>query len=409
MPCNSPNKVFYTGINPETGKRKILYTSRFVDYIWRRSPDDRWQLGTLSEARTDTHGTRNPSTYKNILSGLVAPAGGQLITDSDLVPCGQCIGCRLDKSREWAARCMLEAKNYPKNSCWFVTFTYDDDHLPPYGRDIQVQDNNGKKIWKHVDEEVVNDLTGEIKHPPFRSVSKREHQLLMKRIRKHYGNDIRFLMSGEYGSKSFRPHYHYILFGIQFDDLVFYKSNWRGDIMYNSDSLVKNVWSKDAKGRWSDGSDGREVTPVGYVVLAPLSFDSANYVARYTMKKAHDLQKDEYIKLGVEPEFCLMSRRPGLGKEYFDDNYECIYECDEIILPGADGAFTVKPPTYYDTLLDKLDPGAMDHIKDKRRSIGDDAADTLAYRNPGLDMEDVYEASSRRLENKVIFKKRGEI
>lgn len=410
MPCNSPNKVFYTGINPETGKKKILYTSRFVDYIWRRSPVDRWQLGTIQESSTQTHGTKNEAVYKEVLSNLKPPAGGQLIIDSDLVPCGQCIGCRLDYARQWATRCMLEVKQYPKNSCWFVTFTYDDDHLPEYGRDVQVTDpDTGKKSWQHIQDEIVNPITGEYKHPPLRSVSKYEHQKLMKRIRKHYGNDIRFFMSGEYGEKSFRPHYHYLLFGVQFDDLVLYKSNFRGDPMYNSDSLVKNVWSKDAEGRWSDGSDGREVTPVGYVVVAPVTFDTANYVARYTLKKAKSLSKEAYEELGIEPEFCLMSRRPGLGKEYFEDNYEYIYECDEINLPGFDGSITVKPPAYFDTLLDKLDPESAADVKSKRRNISELAADTLAYRNPGLDLEDVYSASSRRLENKVIFKKKGEI
>ena len=415
MPCNSPNRVFYTGINPETGKKLIFYTSRFVDYIWRRDPESPWQTARLPESQTQLHGTKNEAVYRNALNKLVAPPGGQLIIDSDLVPCGQCIGCRLDYCRQWATRCMLEAKDYPKGSCWFVTFTYDDEHLPEYGRDVKVnnyyltRDVNNKEhrvkideskpfqYWKHIDDELVNPITGEIKHPPLRSVSKKTHELLMKRIRKRYGDGIRFFMSGEYGDKSFRPHYHYLLFGIQFNDLVFYKRNWRGDLFYNSPSFERATWTDDKGDR------------LGYVVLSPLSFDNANYVARYTLKKAKMIQKDEYKKLGIEPEFCLMSRKPGIGKEYFEDNYEYIYQTDEIILPGHDGAITVKPPSYYDTLYDKLDSESMDSVKDKRRCISDDAAYNLAYRNPGLDLEDVYESANRRLQNKVIFKKKGEL
>lgn len=412
MPCNSPNKVFYTGINPETGKKKIFYTSRFVDYIWRYDPDDRWKTGRYPGSYTATYGKKNEAVYKADLDGLKPPSGGQLITESDLVPCGQCIGCRLDYSRSWAARCMLEAKSYPKGSCWFVTFTFDDEHLPPYGRDIRVKNYwtetvDDKEIrhkideskpfqyWDHVDQEVVNAITGEIKHPPFRSVSKKTHTNLMKKIRNNYGKDVRFLASWEYGSKSFRPHGHYLFFGLQFNDLVLYANNWRGDPMYNSDTFVEKVWS-DKQGR-----------PLGHVVIAPLSFDSANYVARYTLKKAHDIQKDEYLQLGVEPEFVVMSRKPGIGKAYFDNNYEVIYECDEIIVPGADGAITLSPPPYYDTLLERIDPKAIDDIKAKRRIISNDAANTLAYRNPGIDMEDVYESADRRFKNKVIFKKKG--
>ena len=46
------------------------------------------------------------------------------------VACGQCIGCRLERSRQWAVRCMHEASMHMFNS--FVTLTYDDDHLPEY-------------------------------------------------------------------------------------------------------------------------------------------------------------------------------------------------------------------------------------------------------------------------------------
>ena len=92
MPCNSPNRVFYTGINPETGKKLIFYTSRFVDYIWRRDPESPWQTARLQESQTQLHGTKNEAVYRNALNKLVAPPGGQLIIDSDLVPCGQCIG-----------------------------------------------------------------------------------------------------------------------------------------------------------------------------------------------------------------------------------------------------------------------------------------------------------------------------
>ncbi len=47
------------------------------------------------------------------------------------VPCGHCIGCRLQHAQEWAIRCMHECDNSPENC--YITLTYDDEHLPPGG------------------------------------------------------------------------------------------------------------------------------------------------------------------------------------------------------------------------------------------------------------------------------------
>ena len=113
------------------------------------------------------------------------------------LPCGQCIGCRIDYSRQWANRCLLELKYH--DSAWFCTFTYDDDHVP---RTYYPDPETGEAI-------------------PALTLQKRDFQLLMKRIRKKFENDkIRFFMSGEYGSQTFRPHYHAILFGLHLDDLL---------------------------------------------------------------------------------------------------------------------------------------------------------------------------------------------
>lgn len=47
--------------------------------------------------------------------------------DTFLIPCGQCVGCRLDYSRRWATRLMLELECH--TSAFFLTLTYDDDHI----------------------------------------------------------------------------------------------------------------------------------------------------------------------------------------------------------------------------------------------------------------------------------------
>lgn len=352
MSCTSPNKVFYVGINEESGKKKILFTSRHVDFLYRRSFGEPWQKATgldPDKAKAD---------------------GYEVITSCDKVPCGQCMSCRLDYARQWASRCMLEMKKHDPNKCWFVTLTYDEEHLPAA-------------------REFLHPVTGEYKLSKFHSVNKKDHQDFMKRLRKEYGQGIRFFMSGEYGDVTYRPHYHYALFGIELNDLEFYKKNWRGEYYWNSPKL-------------------REVWKNGEVIVAKLEFDSANYIARYITKKQKGLNADMYEKIGIDPEFCLMSRRPGIGKDYFDKNYEVLYETEEIILPGKNGSVVSRIPRYYDSLLDKISPERMEEIKRDRKERAEEAEEFRHYRTPLVDDEDLFSSRDRRVKNKIILKKKGD-
>ena len=136
-----------------------------------------------------------------------------------VIPCGRCIGCRADYARKWADRMMLELETSGKGV--FVTLTYAGD-LP-----------------LSIDEE-----TGEIKGP---AVSKRDCQLFMKSLRKHFqGVKVRFFLSAEYGPKNCRPHYHAILFGIgleDFPDRVVSGKNGLGQLYYESE-ILRNIWSR---------------------------------------------------------------------------------------------------------------------------------------------------------------------
>lgn len=144
------------------------------------------------------------------------------------VPCGQCVNCRLNHSREWAIRCTHEAQMWDQNC--FITLTYNDENLP----------EGGTLVRKHLTD-------------------------FFKRLRKHFtGRTIRYFACGEYGSKLQRPHYHVILFNLDFEDKRLYK---HGDFpLYNSDTLSR-LW------------------PMGFSVLAGFSFESAAYTARYCVKK----------------------------------------------------------------------------------------------------------------------------
>lgn len=221
------------------------------------------------------------------------------------LPCGNCVECRLDYARNWSNRLMLESYDYPENEKYFLTLTYNDDNIS------NNESDKNKNIY---------------------SLRKRDVQLFFKRLRKDlfvkhgFYPKIRYYASGEYGDKSFRPHYHIIIFGLSISDITLYKTSSQGFNYYISEWL-SNIWQK------------------GYVVIAPFSWQTANYTARYVMKKHKGKDKDFYDKLGVEPEFSLVSRRPGIGFNYYKKNLKNIYMHDEIYMNDIDkGGMIFRPP-----------------------------------------------------------------
>lgn len=245
------------------------------------------------------------------------------------LPCGGCIGCRLKKSREWAIRCYHEAQMHDDNS--YVTFTYDDDHLP---------------------------LAGSLRH--------RDWQLFMKRFRKKRGH-TRFFMCGEYGEKRWRPHFHAILFGQDFADKCFYKYNKQGDPLFTSATL-DSIWQQ------------------GACYLGAATFTSAAYVARYIMKKQTGKNAESHYRLAepvicpetgevieaLKPEYCRSSQTgplKGLGYTWLRKFKRDVFPCDFVVVEGR--KFPI--PRYYEKVLTEEDPEIMDEIKHLRylRSVED--------------------------------------
>ncbi|MDO5343060.1 MAG: replication initiation protein [Bacteroidia bacterium] len=220
------------------------------------------------------------------------------------IPCGQCIGCRLEKSRQWAMRCVCESSLWDYNI--FLTLTYDNEHLPA-------------------------DL----------SLHKDHLQKFMKRLRKEFGDGIRFYACGEYGNLNERPHYHLILFNFRLLDAE--PIRYKPSPLFISPSLSK-LW------------------PFGFHSFGSVTFDSAAYVARYCTKKlTGDLAEEHYH--GREPEFALMSRRPGIGHDWLQKYQSDVYPNDFVVMRGG---LKLKPPTYFDNLYDKFTSN-LDAVKVERR------------------------------------------
>ena len=231
------------------------------------------------------------------------------------IPCGQCIGCRLEYSRSWAVRCCHEASLHIFNS--FITLTYDPAYLPADG-----------------------------------SLDIEHFQKFMKRLRKKlHPLKIRFFHCGEYGDKTRRPHYHALIFGYSFPDRKLLKKSKSGDL-YTSELLTK-VWG------------------LGHASVGDLTFESAAYVSRYIMKKVNgDRAKSHYEAIdydtgeifNLKPEYVSMSRRPGIASRWFDEYKNDVYPSDTISIGGR----LFRPPKYYDKIMKSLAPEMMEQIIEDR-------------------------------------------
>lgn len=263
-----------------------------------------------------------------------------------LVPCGHCIGCRLDYSKQWANRLMMELQYH--DSAYFCTLTYDDDHVPK--------------------SEYVDPETGEV--CTSLTLRKRDFQLFMKRLRRAFPNDkIRFFACGEYGSDTFRPHYHAIIFGLHLSDLTVYKRSPQGFVYYNSDSF-SDCWSVPR----SDPADR-----LGFAVVADVDWNTCAYTARYVSKKLFGKMKQFYEDHGLEEPFSLMSRKPGLAYQYYLDHPEGMLNDRFVIKNGRE----VKPPRYFSKLFEIDNPEESAIMKEQRSKVG------AAYQKLQLDRTDL--------------------
>lgn len=243
------------------------------------------------------------------------------------VPCGKCIGCRLDYSRTWANRCSVEAKQYKYN--YFLTITYNDANVPiGYKGNYTLDPDDFTKFMKRLRKNF------NVEYKKYCQVNNLKYENV----------NIRFFACGEYGEKTFRPHYHCILFNCPLFDLS-------EEFPVNEDGVEKKVKKFGSNGERLYYSKFLEsVWNRGNIQVGNFSWQSCSYVARYVMKKAKGNTSAIYEKLGVVPEFLRMSRKPGIGRNYFEENREKIYDTHELILSNGDHVIVSAPPRYYDKL-----------------------------------------------------------
>lgn len=164
------------------------------------------------------------------------------------VPCGKCPQCGVNRRSEWSTRLHYEARRHVDAK--FVTLTY----------------ANYALHWAHGQSQLC----------------KRDLQLWFKRLRKA-GHKVRYYAVGEYGSSTYRPHYHVILFGSV------------------PDSELEKAWCQE----------GKNPKPLGHIHVGKVEPGSIMYCLGYLVNAKAPLM----VHNRVRP-FSLMSRKPGIGASY---------------------------------------------------------------------------------------------
>jgi hypothetical protein len=213
-----------------------------------------------------------------------------------------------------------------------VTLTYNDAHLP---------------------------------QPEYPTLRKDHFQKFMKRLRKAFHpRKIRFYHCGEYGEKYNRPHYHALLFGLDFKDKKLWKMTKQGDPLFTSQTL-SDLWSCDC-------CSPRQ--PLGFCSLGAVTFKSAAYCARYIMKKQkgesasthYTLITPDGVVLERLPEYTTMSRRPGIAADWYRKFRNDIYPDDFVVHDNS----KYRPHRFYDRQLEADDPMALRRLKGQRTAAG---------------------------------------
>lgn len=360
MTCYHPAKGFIVGFNSSTQKKQIVYCSWSVDHVE--------VLGTVRKLNESTGELERVKQFKRVYEHGQKYPESMVIRNYIELPCGKCIGCRLKYSRDWATRMMCELKCTENGKACFITLTYDDAHVP-------------FSLYKDADTgDYVESLT----------LRKRDYQLFMKRLRKHYQDEllcdedgnvvydedgkpkkvkIRFYACGEYGSKTFRPHYHAILYGVDFSEDRYPWSRSKTGFIYYRSPTLECLW------------------PYGNSLVCDVSYDTCAYVSRYVTKKLNGKAAEYYEYFNIQPEFSTMSLKPGIGREYYELHKHDIYENDEMFLSDANGGKRVRPPRYYDKLFDVEYPYLSSRIKSAHAKMVDNISSQMLEKYDGTYLE----------------------
>ena len=231
----------------------------------------------------------------------------------------------MERARCWSVRCSDEIQMYPDSS--FITLTFNDESLRKLSPDSSLDLDHYQRFIKRI----------------------RDDDRLFRIRQGLPPRDIRYFVCGEY-MKSWRPHYHLLIFNYDISDLQYLKTV-NGNHYFISDYMRK-MW------------------PYGFHVIGKANYETAGYIARYCLKKVNGSQAETHYKrvncfgdeVQLKPEFLKMSNRPGIGAQWFHRYWRDIYPHDYKVVKGR----KTRPPRYYDKLLQRYQPEMYQFVKNQR-------------------------------------------
>jgi hypothetical protein len=282
------------------------------------------------------------------------------------IPCGHCIGCKKEKARQWAVRASHEASLYDDNA--FITLTYNNEHLPQ-GQNCDECAKNSLEVFKACEGKY-----------NYYTICQRDVTLFLKRLRDKLGK-FRYFGCTEYGDDGERPHAHILLFGLDFKDKqVLTRDKNTGGAKYFISETLTDIWGK------------------GYTLIAPVVYETAQYVAGYVYKKVGkkyqqyanrifnyiDYQTGEYRIIYLKPydrinpitgnvytvgdEKQFMSRRPGIARKWLEQNVGDLLHDGTIHINGQRHGST----KYYDRFMEKEYPKRFKELKAQRAAYAEE-------------------------------------
>lgn len=227
------------------------------------------------------------------------------------VPCGYCHKCRAKRKRDWSFRLEVEAKHsYAQH---FITLTYNAENIPY--KDLELDEIKTLPDWEkesticQVDPTTFiptlfkDDLVKFLKR--VRSFQDRTYKRLNKTLPKA-SFPIRYFAVGEYGSQRGRPHYHALIF----------------NMLPKTVEHIQTLWGK------------------GIVHIGTVTSDSIGYVCKYQLKGKYQKQQ---LQDGLEKEFQIMSRRPGIGFQFLNGAHLYNVKHDDLLVRNQKGTYQGMP------------------------------------------------------------------
>lgn len=231
------------------------------------------------------------------------------------VPCGRCVNCLQNKRADWTFR--LSEENKEADTAYFVTMTYNDDY------------NDGSLHKEHVKDYIKRLRTSldEYVNRVQESVSE------VVKYKK-----LRYFVTGEYGSKTFRPHYHAIFFNMPIEKQDLFIEKW-------------SIGTKEYEWNEEKGVPVEKKEPLGFVKIGNVTTASIHYTTKYMLDGLLNTKSFSYLKDSegewiVEKPFNMMSKYPPLGIEYVK-KFKSYHRSNKVNYHLSEGGIKQRLPRAY--------------------------------------------------------------